>query len=312
VTASTGGSLDGAGGSAGVARSRGPTVRAAPRIRRRFLRELLWTRKSSGFGAVVVLLVIVAGLAAPVLAPYDPAWQDLERAISPPTTSHWLGTDVFGRDILARIIYGARISLLVGVVVVLIATAVGGAVGLIGGFVGGRLDRVLNAGVETLMAFPLLLIALALIAMLGAGLFNVMLAIGLGSIPMFARVLRAETRSIKERDYVLAATSLGASATRIVWRHILPNVLSTLIVLATTRVATAILSEASLSFLGLGIRPPTPSWGIMVAEGRTYIEQAPWIALIPGFVIMLTVLSFNLVGDGLRDALDVRLRHDRK
>jgi peptide/nickel transport system permease protein len=179
------------------------------------------------------------------------------------------------------------------------------------GYVGGTVDRVVTFFVDMLMAFPLLLVAIAILAVFGAGLFNVMLAIGLGSVPMFARVARAETRTIRDRDYVTAARSIGAPHVRVVTKHILPNIAASLIVLATTRVGTAILTESSLSFLGLGIRPPTPSWGIMVAEGRAYLEQAPWVALFPGVVVMITLLSFNLFGDGLRDALDVRLRGGR-
>ncbi len=263
---------------------------------------------SSGAGALFVAMFIAVALAAPVVAPYDPAAQDIEHFESPPSRTHLFGTDPFGRDILSRVIWGGRISLLVGVVVVIIATAVGGTMGIVAGYAGGALDRLLNFVIEMLMAVPLLLLALAFIAVLGPGLTNVMVAIGVGSVPMFARVLRAETRGIRERDYVLAAEAVGASQARILLRYIVPNLASSLIVLVTTRIATAMLSEASLSFLGIGIRPPTPSWGVMVAEGRGYLELAPWIALIPGFVIMLTVLSFNLVGDGLRDALDVRLR----
>lgn len=284
---------------------------AAPRRRSALWRTVLWTRKSSGVGALFMIVFIAVALAAPVIAPYDPAAQDFEYFESPPSRTHLFGTDPFGRDILSRVIWGGRISLLVGVVVVVIATAIGGTMGIVAGYAGGTLDRLLNFVIEMLMAVPLLLLALAFIAVLGPGLTNVMVAIGVGSVPMFARVLRAETRGIRERDYVLAAEALGASQARILLRYVVPNLASSLIVLVTTRIATAMLSEASLSFLGIGIRPPTPSWGVMVAEGRGYLELAPWIALIPGFVIMLTVLSFNLFGDGLRDALDVRLGSQR-
>lgn len=282
-----------------------------PRRPSALLRSVLWTRKSSGLGALFVALFVAVAIAAPLVAPYDPTAQDLEHIQEAPSRQHLFGTDPFGRDILSRVIWGGRISLLVGVVVVAIATAVGGTIGIVAGYAGGAADRVLNFIIEMLMAIPLLLLALAFIAMLGPGLTNVMVAIGVGSVPLFARVLRAETRGIRERDYVLAAEALGASRARILLRYIVPNVASSLIVLVTTRIATAMLSEASLSFLGIGIRPPTPSWGVMVAEGRGYLELAPWIALIPGFVIMVTVLSFNLFGDGLRDALDVRLRYQR-
>jgi peptide/nickel transport system permease protein len=289
-----------------------PTIAWVPsKTRRRFLRELFVVRKSAGVGAFILCLLLIAAAGAPVLAPYDPAAQDLESRYFPPARAHLMGTDPFGRDIFSRIIWGARISLAVGVVVVLIATFTGALAGVTAGYLGGKVDRVVTFFVDMLMAFPLLLVAIAILAVFGAGLFNVMLAIGIGSVPMFARVTRAETRTIRDRDYVTAARSIGATHLRIVAKHILPNIAASLIVLATTRVGTAILTESSLSFLGLGIRPPTPSWGIMVAEGRAYLEQAPWVALFPGVVVMITLLSFNLFGDGLRDALDVRLRGGR-
>ncbi|MGH2403494.1 MAG: ABC transporter permease [bacterium] len=294
----------------------GGRVRAEPRRRARtarwrVLRELLILRRSAGIGALVLCVLVAAAIAAPIVTPYDPAAQDLDNRYAPPSRAHLMGTDPFGRDLFSRIIWGARISLTVGVIVVLIATAVGAVLGLSSGYVGGRVDRIVTFFVDMLMAFPLLLVAIAFLAVFGAGLYNVMIAVGLGSVPMFARVIRAETRAIRDRDYVAAARSIGATHLRIVWRHILPNILASIIVLATTRIGTAILTESSLSFLGLGIRPPTPSWGIMVAEGRAYLEQAPWIALFPGVVVMITLLSFNLFGDGLRDALDVRLRGGR-
>jgi peptide/nickel transport system permease protein len=284
----------------------------APRtVRWRFLRELFIVRKSAGVGAFIVGALVLAATAAPIVAPYDPSAQDLDNRYAPPSQAHLMGTDPFGRDILSRIVWGTRISLAVGVVVVLIATVIGAILGLTAGYVGGGVDRGLTFLVDMLMAFPLLLVAIALLAIFGAGLYNVMIAVGLGSVPMFARVIRAETRTIRDRDYVTAARSIGATHLRIVMRYILPNIMASIIVLATTRIGTAILTESSLSFLGLGIRPPTPSWGIMVAEGRAYLEQAPWIALFPGVVVMITLLSFNLFGDGLRDALDVRLRGGR-
>jgi len=277
--------------------------------RRRFLRELLWTRRSSGLAALILAALVLMAAAAPLVAPYDPSEQDLANRYQPPARTHLAGTDAFGRDILSRLIWGTRISLLVGVVAVAVATTVGALLGVTSGYTGGLLDRTLMFSVDLLMAFPLLLLALAIIATLGPGLTNVMLAIALGSVPIFARVMRAETRAIRERDFVAAARSIGASHPRIIRKYIFPNIMASTIVLASTRIGTAVLTEASLSFLGLGIRPPTPSWGIMVAEGRAYLEQAPWIALIPGITIMITLLSFNLFGDGLRDALDVRLRH---
>ena len=281
---------------------------SAWKMRRRFLRRLLWTRKTGGIGMLIVLSLVVLALGAGALAPYDPADQDLTLRYNPPSETHLLGTDNFGRDLLSRIIWGARISLQVGVAAVGISMIIGGALGLTAGYVGGLVDHVICSVIETLMAFPFLLLALTIITVLGPGLFNIMFAIGLASVPMFARVIRAELLSAREKDYVLAATCVGASHRRIVFKHIIPNILSSMIVLATTRVATAVLTESSLSFLGLGIRPPTPSWGVMVAEGRAFLERAPWIALIPGVIVLITVLGFSLLGDSLRDALDVRMR----
>jgi peptide/nickel transport system permease protein len=277
-------------------------------MRWRFLRQLLWIRKTGSIGALVVVALVFSAFAATILAPYDPADQDLTRRYEPPGAQNLLGTDNFGRDLLSRVIWGARISLLVGVIAVSISVAIGGLLGLTAGYVGGVLDQVISSLVETLMAFPFLLVALAIITVLGPGLFNVMLAIGLASVPTFARVLRAEVFSTREREYVIAARSIGASHWRIIFKHILPNIMSSLIVLGTTRIATAVLAESSLSFLGLGIRPPTASWGVMVADGRAFLQIAPWIALVPGTAIFISVLGFNIFGDALRDALDVRAR----
>ena len=270
------------------------------------LLEVLWVRRSSGLGALVVVIVVAAAVFAPWVTSYSPAEQNLLNRFSPPTAEHWFGTDNFGRDLFTRVVYGARISLAVGVVSVLIAVAVGGFLGLLSGFLGGIVDRIINFFVEIIMAFPLLLLAIAVLAALGPGIGNVMIAIGISSVPLFARVVRAETRALRERDFITAATSLGASSMRLLLKHITPNVIASLVVLASTRIATAMLAEAGLSFLGIGIRPPTASWGVMVADGRVFLERAPWLALIPGAAVMVTVLAFNLVGDGLRDALDVR------
>lgn len=279
--------------------------------KRIFLRDLLWTRKSSGVGSLIVLLFVLIAIAAPLLAPRDPARQDLTSRYAPPSTEFRLGTDNFGRDMLSRVIWGSRISLSIGVIAVSISIVIGGGLGIISGYFGGRVDQFINTGIEMLMAFPSLLIALILIAVLGPSMLNLMIAIGLGSVPLFARVLRAEARSLREREYIIAARSIGTSHLRIIFRHIMPNITATLIILGTTRVATAVLSEASLSFLGIGIQPPTASWGTMIADGRAYLERAPWIALIPGVITMITVMGFNLFGDGLRDVLDVRNRGNK-
>lgn len=275
----------------------------------RFARRLLWTRKSSGLGAIVLLVLVVSAVAAPLISPTDPDALNLAARYQAPLSNSWMGTDNFGRDILSRTIWGGRVSLAVGVVAVAISILIGGSLGVVAGYAGGWSDQILSFVVETLMALPLLLLALTIIAVLGPGLFNVMLAIGLGSAPMFARVLRAGTQVARRKDYTMAARTIGASHSRIIIRHILPNIMASLVVVATTRIAGAILAESSLSFLGLGIRPPTATWGTMVADGRGFMERAPWIPLEPGAVIMLAVLSFNLVGDGWRDALDARLRH---
>lgn len=279
--------------------------------KRIFLRDLLWTRKSSGVGSLIVLLFVLIAIAAPLLAPRDPARQDLTSRYAPPSTEFRLGTDNFGRDMLSRVIWGSRISLSIGVIAVSISIVIGGGLGIISGYFGGRVDQFINTGIEMLMAFPSLLIALILIAVLGPSMLNLMIAIGLGSVPLFARVLRAEARSLCEREYIIAARSIGTSHLRIIFRHIMPNITASLIILGTTRVATAVLSEASLSFLGIGIQPPTASWGTMIADGRAYLERAPWIALIPGVITMITVMGFNLFGDGLRDVLDVRNRGNK-
>jgi peptide/nickel transport system permease protein len=279
---------------------------------RRILYNLVWTRKSAGVGTLIVLVFVILAIWAPVLAPYDPAAQDLTNRYVPPSREYWLGTDNFGRDVLSRIIWGGRISLVVGVVSVAISLVFGALIGLTAGYTGGVVDQTLSSVVDVLMAFPLLLLALAMITVLGPGMLNLMLAIGLASVPIFARVLRAETQSARGRDYVTAAYAVGAQPVRVVMRHIFPNIGSSVIVLVTTRIAAAILIESSLSFLGIGIQPPTASWGVMVSEGRNFLERAPWIALAPGVAIMIVVLGFNLFGDGLRDALDVRLRHTRQ
>lgn len=256
---------------------------------------------------MVAVILLSAGL-APALSPYPPAAQDLDAAYEPPSSAHWFGTDGFGRDVFSRVLWGGRASLLYGLVAVTIAIAVGGTLGLLSGYAGGVSDRAVSMIVEVLMAFPLILLAIFIVGIFGASSINTMIAIGLGSVPAFVRIMRAEVIALRDRDFVDAARALGATDVRVLVHHLLPNVIAPLVILATLRIGSAILAESSLSFLGLGVQIPQSSWGSMVAEGRTLIQRAPWMTLIPGLVIMTTVLAFNLLGDSLRDALDPRDR----
>jgi peptide/nickel transport system permease protein len=255
-------------------------------------------------GLVILVVLIIMAVFAPLLAPYDPVEMRLVDQFLPPSQEHLLGTDEFGRDIFSRILYGARISLQVGIIAVGIAAVIGTAVGLASGFYGRWFDMVSQRIIDVLLAFPGLLLALAIIAILGPGLENVMIAVGIGSIPTYARLVRGQTLSIKQKEYVEAATAIGASDTRLLVRHIFPNVVSPIIVLSSLGVAYAILSAAALSFIGLGAQPPTPEWGAMLSQGRDYMREQWWITTFPGVAIAITVLGFNLLGDGLRDALD--------
>jgi len=258
-------------------------------------------------GGVVVLVLVLSALFGPALAPYDPLRVNPVNAMQPPSWSHPAGTDRLGRDIFSRIIHGSRISLQMGFIAVGIALVAGGALGLVAGYRGGRIDDVVSFLVNTLLALPGILLALVIIAAIGPGLENVMLAVGISAVPTFARVVRASTLATKERAFVEASRALGCSDLVIVFRHVLPNILPPIIVLATLGVATAILAGASVSYLGLGAQPPTPEWGAMVNEGRTHIRSGWWLATMPGLAIMVTVLGLNLFGDGLRDVLDPRL-----
>lgn len=269
----------------------------------------VWRRRSAAAGLVVVGTVTLVALLAPLLAPHDPIRQAVFERLRPPgSAAHVLGTDHFGRDLLSRLMYGARVSLLVGVLSVAVASGAGTAAGVLAGYFGGILDQTLMAVVEVLMAFPLILLAIAIVAVLGGGVMNVMLAVGIANVPAFARLARAEIVRHRGREYVEAARALGAGHRRLITRHLLPNSWSPIIVLMTLKVSTAILTEATLSYLGLGISPPTPTWGTIIADGTRFLPRAPWISLAPGLAIVATVLGFNLLGDGIRDALDPRLR----
>ena len=262
-------------------------------------------------GLALVLMLVLAATLAPWLALHDPTRQSLIEKRARPGAKYLLGADEFGRDILSRVIYGSRVALLVGVVSVLIALAGGLVLGTAAGFTGGWLDTVVMRVVEILLAFPYLLLALAIVAMLGPGVLNTTLAVGIWGVPAVTRMVRGSVLALRETEYVGAARALGAPAPAVLRRHVLPNILPGLVVYATLFMANAILLEAALSFLGLGVQPPTASWGLMVSTGRDVLLVAPHVATVPGLAIMVAVLGFNLVGDGLRDALDPRLTTTR-
>lgn len=268
----------------------------------------LWRSRVALAGLAVLLGIGLLALLARWIAPYDPLAIDLPNQLQPPSRAHWLGTDLLGRDILSRLLYGGRATLVTALVAVGLSVALGVSLGLVSGFYGGWIDTCIMRFVDMLLAFPRILLALTVVALLGVGLGNVMVAVGIAGISGYARVVRGVVLSAREQVYVEAARLVGCRNGRIVFRHVLPNVLAPVIVLATVDVAHALLSASSLSFLGLGAQPPTPEWGLMLNEGRAYLRVAPWVTAAPGLTIMLTVLSVNVLGDGLRDALDPRLR----
>jgi len=259
-------------------------------------------------GAALVAAFLLLTAAAPFLAPYDPMATDFANVLAPPSWRHPFGADDIGRDILSRVIYGSRVSLQAGLFTVAVALTIGLPLGLVAGFFGGRVDNFIMRGIEVILSFPTLVLALGITAILGPKLIHALFAIGIVFVPHFARLIRGQVLSVKENDYVAAARALGASDLRVMGGHVLPNCLAPILVQSSFSIAFAILTEAALSFLGLGTQPPTPSWGIMLSTGRGYLEQAPWLGAFPGLAIFLTVLGFNLLGDGIRDALDPRLR----
>lgn len=269
---------------------------------RRFLRIRL-----AGVGLVIVLTLIVMAVFANVIAPRDPLAAAYADVLHPPGATYRLGTDDLGRDVLSRLIYGARVSLQVGLISIAVALAFGVTIGLMAGYWSGRVDDVLMRVMDAISAFPSLVLALAMTAALGMGIGNAMIAIGIVYTPLFARLVRSQALTVRELDYVTAAQALGASPFRTMLRHIWPNVTAPIIVQASLSVSSAIITEASLSFLGVGVRPPTPSWGSMLSVGYQYLEIAPWLSIVPGLAIFITVLGLNFVGDGLRTALDPRL-----
>jgi len=278
-------------------REESPGRRAARRLAK---------RRASLAGLFVVLFFIAVAVFAPWISPYDPlatSWSAIRKA---PSAAHWFGTDEIGRDVLSRVIYGSRASLLAGIVSVSIALSLGVPTGLLAGYAGRWPDALISRMTDAMLATPFLILAIALAAFLGPSLTNAMIAIGISATPIFIRLTRAQVLSVKVEDYVEAARAVGNSHLRIAVRHILPNVIPPLIVQSTLAVAAAVIAEASLSFLGLGQQPPAPSWGSMLNTAKNYVDNAPWMAVWPGMSIFLLVLSFNLVGDGLRDALDPR------
>lgn len=271
-------------------------------VARNFLRH-----RTALLGLIILITFAILSVIGPYIVPYDPAIIDLSARLQPPSAAHWFGTDELGRDILTRIIIGSRITLMITVFAVLIALVVGSLLGAIAGYYGGLVDAVISRFIDLLMTLPGFLLAVAIIAALGVGTLNVIIAVGVYSIPTFARIARGSTLSVKSELYVLASVGLGAGDMWILRRHIAPNIVPPLIVQTSLRLATAILTASGLSFLGLGPQPPTPEWGAMLASGRNFITSAPLLVLFPGLAIFLVALSFNLLGDGLRDALDPRL-----
>jgi peptide/nickel transport system permease protein len=288
-----------------VSSSPATSVLRAGRSVQRFARR----KPLGGFGLAVVVILVLLAILAPLVSTHDPYAISGRERLQEPGGDHFFGTDDLGRDVFSRVVYGSRISIQVGIISVFISTVVGTVIGLISGYVGGKTDLIVQRAVDALMALPLLIFALAIVAALGPSIVNVMVAVGLALAPGLSRVVRGSVMSVRQNLYVEAARSMGASDIRIVARHVLPNVLAPIIVLATAGLGGAILAEGSLSFLGLGTPPPTPSWGGMLSgSSRTYMERAPWLAIFPGLALTLAVLGFNTLGDALRDYLDPRLR----
>lgn len=268
--------------------------------------RLLFRNKVGMAGLLVVVLFLMVALFAPLIAPKDPYRTDLTKRLQPPSAEHFLGTDELGRDLASRIMHGTRVSLLFGVGTTLVAVIVGLVLGVVSGFFGGLVDSLIMRAMDLVLIFPDILLAIAIVSALGPGLANAMVAIAIGSVPMFARTIRAQTLSIRERDFVTASRALGSRSWRIVLRHVLPNAVAAIIVLGTLRVGTAILAASTLSFLGLGVQAPTPEWGAILAAGRGALRSGPHLMLFPGIVLSIVVLAFASLGDVLRDVLDPR------
>ena len=281
------------------------------RVHRGPLAEVLFRLSKSPlamFGLAIILLLVFCAIFAEMISPYDPTAQDLAHMFETPSSAHWLGTDEFGRDILSRLIYGARVSLQVGFVAVGIALVVGGFLGAVSGYYGGRLDNAIMRVMDVLLSIPQTLLAIAIVAALGPNLMNLMIAVGISAVPTYARIVRGSVLSIRNMEFIEAARAVGSPDLRIILKHIIPNSMAPIIVQSTLGVASAILNAAGLSFIGLGIQPPNPEWGAMLSGGRQYIRDFPHMTLYPGLAIMFTILALNFLGDGLRDALDPKLK----
>lgn len=285
---------------------------AAPRMKSEAGLLDIWRRLRKNplamFGLFIVALLIFFAITADIIAPYKYYEQDLMASFQSPSREHLFGTDEFGRDILSRIIHGSRISLQVGLIAVGISVVLGGFFGAVAGFYGGRIDNLIMRGMDILLSIPSILLAIAIAASLGPGLYNMMVAVGISTTPQYARIIRGSVLSLRGQEFVEAAKAVGSSDTRIIMKHILPNCLAPIIVQSTLGVASAILTAAGLSFIGLGIQPPTPEWGAMLSGGREYIRDYAYMTIFPGLAIMITILALNFLGDGLRDVLDPKLK----
>lgn len=259
-------------------------------------------------GLLIIVALVIIAIAAPWITPYDPNDQSFRIKLEPPSPEHWLGTDEFGRDVLSRILVGTRVALYVGIIPVIVAMSIGITLGLAAGYYGKTLDQVIMRLIDILLAFPWLLLAIGIMAVLGPGITNVVIAVAIVYIPAFARIVRGSVLSIKEKEYVEAARAMGQPNPQIIVRHVLANAWAPIIVLATLSIGQAIIYAAGLSFIGLGTQPPNADWGVMLSSGREYLRDAPWLGFFPGLAILITVLAFNLFGDGLRDALDPRMQ----
>jgi peptide/nickel transport system permease protein len=275
---------------------------------RRLKRPTLLRSPLTVAGFALMLIFVVGALAAPILAPHEPTKQSLSVRLKPPSAEHWMGTDQLGRDLWSRVLFGAQNSLMVGVIVVGAAGLVGTLIGLVAGYVGGAIDEVLMRATDVFFAFPSLILAMAISGALGPSLTNAMIAIAVVTWPVYARLVRGQVLSLRQREFVEAARCVGVSLPRMLLQHLLPNTLAPLLVQASFDMGGAILTAAGLSFIGFGAQIPTPEWGVLISDGRRYVATQPWLPLFPGLAILLTVAAFNLIGDGLRDALDPRLR----